>query len=161
MSTIRPSSNRTTTNINCPSPGSTLAYSLMNCSGFILNVVLVVVVLKHTNATLRPYAEVLLTSCGIDIFSSFFQFLTQAVRSLLRSFLTETCQRPTFQGDKGLLTFSIDGVLPRLVSNTTLFRGGNLNYILIPEYIGCYFSVCYCCVPFVFRYLMICWQELL
>lgn len=71
--------NQTTTDINCPSLGSGIAYGLMNVSGFFLNVVLVVLILKHTNATLRPYTDVLLTSCGIDLFSSLFQFLTQAV----------------------------------------------------------------------------------
>jgi hypothetical protein len=70
---------QTTTNINCPSLGSGIAYGLLNVSGFLLNVMLVILIIKHTNATLRPYTDVLLTSCGIDLFSSFFQFLTQAV----------------------------------------------------------------------------------
>jgi hypothetical protein len=69
----------TTTNANCPSLSSGIAYGVMNISGFLLNIILVVVIVKHTTTSLRPYAEVLITSCAIDIYSSFFQFLTQAV----------------------------------------------------------------------------------
>ncbi|KAI6238691.1 hypothetical protein M3Y99_00650300 [Aphelenchoides fujianensis] len=133
------------TNFNCPSLGSQLAYGVLNFTGFFLNLFLFVAIYKKTTAVLRPYTQVLLTSAAIDIFSSFFQFLTQA--------------RPAFLGKHYLLTFALDGVLPKLVQNWSMFEGGKLNYLLIPEYVGCYFSVCYCCVPFIYRYLVICWDH--
>ncbi|KAI6181817.1 hypothetical protein M3Y98_00869800 [Aphelenchoides besseyi] len=68
-------------------------------------------------------------------------------------------KRPAFIGQNYVYTFSMDGLLPNLLQNTELFAGGKLNYLLIPEYIGCYFSVCYSCVPFIYRYLIICWDH--
>ncbi|KAI6181821.1 hypothetical protein M3Y98_00870200 [Aphelenchoides besseyi] len=134
-----------TTNINCPQTGSQIYYAIVSGTSILLNTVLILLVKSQTPDQLRPYSEVLLMSVIIDLLSSILQFLTQA--------------RPILLGEKHILTFNLDGWLPRLVQNWSLFNGGNLNYIMIPEYIACYFSVCFCCVPFLFRYFMVCWSR--
>lgn len=60
-------------------------------------------------------------------------------------------------GDKMILTVSLDGPLPRLADNFELFSRGNLNYLLIIEYWGCYLVISYCWLPFFYRYLTTCW----
>lgn len=49
-------------------------------------------------------------------------------------------QRPNLIGRYYLLVFSVDGILPRALAGMEWFAGGNLNYLLIPEYVGCYYS---------------------
>jgi hypothetical protein len=62
-----------------------------------------------------------------------------------------------FLGKINLLTISMDGFLPSLVQDWEMFKGGNLNYLLILEYFACYSVVIYALVPFIFRYLIVCW----
>ncbi|KAI6238007.1 hypothetical protein M3Y99_00727300 [Aphelenchoides fujianensis] len=50
---------------------------------------------------------------------------------------------------------NLDGPLPRLVQNWSIFRDGNLNYLLIADWVACYMVVVYSVVPFVFRYLIV------
>jgi hypothetical protein len=39
-------------------------------------------------------------------------------------------------GESHMLAFSMDGIMPRLLGKISWFQGGNIGYLLIPEYIG-------------------------
>ncbi|KAI6184643.1 hypothetical protein M3Y97_00618300 [Aphelenchoides bicaudatus] len=99
---------------------------------------------SYTHPLMKPYIRILYTSVIIDFVSSISQYLSQA--------------RPLVFEPKKILTIALDGVLPRLASKFEFFDGGALNYALIPEYWGCYVVIAYCWMPFLYRYLYICWE---
>lgn len=124
------------TDINCSNISNQIFYWTTCSLGVLLNVALYLIINYKTTTELKQYSLVLRISCLIDIYSSFTQVMTMPV-SLRGVIARSIFQRPIRLGQENLLTINLDGVLPRLVADTGLFKDGNLNYILFPEYIGC------------------------
>lgn len=93
-------------------------------------------------------------------------------------------KRPLMVGEAGIISMTGDGLFPYSVKDWPIFEGGKLNFAFIPEYFVCYTlcrfmnssknsRVCpvkywlvwqrinlviYSIIPYLFRYLLICWQ---
>lgn len=130
-----------TVNINCSDTTSKLYYSIITALACFLNIFLFFLVRNNThNMHMKPYLKILYSSLFIDLSSAIFQFLIQA--------------RPSILGKWLLLTMSFDGCLPFLLDKVGLLQGGNIGYLLIIEFWGCYSVVIYASVPFIFRYFV-------
>ncbi|KAI6196277.1 hypothetical protein M3Y94_01089600 [Aphelenchoides besseyi] len=132
------------TDINCPDRGSQTYFVVVTILACLLNFILFKLIQKESSASLKPFQIVLYTSCYVNAISALLQFSTQA--------------RPSTLGSKEILTMNLDGPLPALMEDFTLFHRGNLAYFVIIEYFGCYISLIYGLLPCFFRYATICWS---
>lgn len=129
--------------LNCPNTTSQTFYLIANWLGIVGNSLLLATIYYTKSTDLQQYSFILRASCIVDIFSSLAQFLTQT--------------RPEIVGEN-MLIFGLDGVAARFLAETSWFQGRRLSYIMLPEFIGCIYSVCFCWIPFGYRYALICWQ---
>ncbi|KAI6184644.1 hypothetical protein M3Y97_00618400 [Aphelenchoides bicaudatus] len=130
------------TDENCADTASQSYFIVVTFFACLFNVTLFYLIRTATHNLMKVYLKILYSSVIIDFTSALFQFSTQV--------------RPSTQA--GILTMSMDGFLPAMIQDWELFRGGRLNYILILEYFACYSVIVYSIVPFVFRYLIACWN---
>ncbi|KAI6226517.1 hypothetical protein M3Y99_01282100 [Aphelenchoides fujianensis] len=132
------------TSVNCSDRRLQVYFLVVTTIACSLNALLFVLVRMEKSEALRPFRFVLSVSCAVDFLSALLQYSTQA--------------RPALLGQKKIMTMSFDGPLVALVEKMDAFKGGNLNYLLILEYVGCYLVLLYGVLPCFFRYLSICWN---
>ncbi|KAI6221545.1 hypothetical protein M3Y95_00973100 [Aphelenchoides besseyi] len=133
--------NNQITNVNCPDKSSQFYFTTVTIAACSLNAILFLLIRKDTHPLMKSYLPVLYTSTILDFTSALLQHSTQV--------------RPVQLGEYSILTMCLDGWLPALVEDWPIFKDGNLNYLLIIEYLACYTTVLYSVIPFVFRYLLV------
>ncbi|CAD5214026.1 unnamed protein product [Bursaphelenchus xylophilus] len=131
--------------VNCPELTPQIFYGVLFVLSWTLNVLLLYLIRKYTTSSIKLYTIVMKTSIYADLYSATVQFLVQ--------------MRAEKVGEDQILAYSLDGYLPRLLKYIPFFQGTNMNYLLLFDYIGCYFTWGYNCVPFIYRYVLLCWDK--
>ncbi|CAD5211838.1 unnamed protein product [Bursaphelenchus xylophilus] len=88
---------------------------------------------------MHSYRKVLYASCFLDLLTTVERFLIMGRSTSI----------------KGILILNFEGPLPQLVASFGWLPDGKLAYFLIPEFFCQIGTLCYCFVPFTYRYFHI------
>ncbi|CAD5211846.1 unnamed protein product [Bursaphelenchus xylophilus] len=111
----------------------------LSISGALANLLLLFLVRNHTPNVMKSYRKVLYGSCFLDGFMALEHLLVMGKTSI----------------DNDVLAMRFIGPIPQLIDRLGWLPNGDLAYLLIPDFFFQMSSICYCFVPYTFRYFHI------
>uniref|UniRef100_A0A1I7S8R5 G protein-coupled receptor n=1 Tax=Bursaphelenchus xylophilus TaxID=6326 RepID=A0A1I7S8R5_BURXY len=127
----------------CVNPLRQGVFQIIAISGVFANILLFFLVKNHTPDVMYSYRKVLYASCFLDGVTALEHFLLMARSEMVRD----------------VLTMRFEGPLPQLIEHYGFLAGRNLAYLLVFEAFFMMATVCFCFVPYTYRYFHIVHRE--
>ncbi|CAD5211842.1 unnamed protein product [Bursaphelenchus xylophilus] len=109
----------------------------MSILGVLANLLLFLLVRNHTPNVMKSYRKVLYASCFLDGFTALVHILFNGELS----------------SQDGIHVIRFIGPIPQLIDQLGWLPDGDLAYLLIPGFFFQLSVICYCFVPYTYRYL--------
>ncbi|CAD5211844.1 unnamed protein product [Bursaphelenchus xylophilus] len=124
---------------NCGNPVYLALSRCLSILGVLANLLLFLLVRNHTPNVMKSYRKVLYASCFLDGFTALEHFLMTS----------------KFSFENDVLVIRFNGPIPQFIDRLGWLPNGNFAYLLAPDFFFQMSAICYCFVPYTYRYFHI------